>query len=232
MDTAQLWPDHSRVMIANSRLFDFKGWLHSDMLLQEWLVPNVNVWLVLLHSQPAFHFMDFGGKLESHVCIDVAIPKVHKVKVAPSGQLCLEKVLTASGVKYPPAHVVTRHFTLAAGTSMADVDAMFKQSPTKVIISLMSNEAFLSTWQKIPSTLHQNLACLVLSGRPLPAQPWQPDNKQGLYAEAYHALLKSSGMYPSDWSNGLSANQFVGGTMLLSGDMVPESSDGVAHLSP
>ena len=29
----------------------------------------------------------------------------------------------------------------------------------------------------------------------LQAQPWQPDFTQGLYAETYHALLKSAGMY-------------------------------------
>ena len=42
-------PISRREMIANSRPFDFKGRLHSDMLLQERLVPNnVNVRLVLL----------------------------------------------------------------------------------------------------------------------------------------------------------------------------------------
>ena len=74
--------------IASSQLFDFKGRLHSGMLLQEWLVPNnMNVWLVLSLSQPAFHLMDFGGKPESLVHIEDAILVVCKVKVAPSDQL-------------------------------------------------------------------------------------------------------------------------------------------------
>ena len=77
-----------------------------------------------------------------------------------------------------------------------------------------------------------NSACLVVDGRPLPAQTWQPDFIQGLYAETYHTLLKSSGMYPSDWSNGLSAEQFMGGCMLLSWDLTPDASDGLAYLSP
>ena len=42
-----------------------------------------------------------------------------------------------------------------------------------------------------------NSAWLVVDGRPLLAQPWQPDFESGLYSETYHALLKSSGMYPS-----------------------------------
>ena len=162
--------------ILNSKSFDFKGRLHLDMLLQERLLPNnVNVRLVLSRSRPAFHFMDFAGKSAYHVHIEDAILEVHNVKVAPSEQLLLKKVFTASGAKYPLAHVVTRPFTLAAGASTADVDALFtRQIPTKVIIGLVNNEAFVGSWTKSPFNFaHMNLnqACLVVDGRPLPDQP-------------------------------------------------------------
>ena len=138
--------------IVNNQPFAFKGRLHSDMLLQERLLPyNVNVRLVLSRSRPAFHLMDFNGKSSYHVHIEEAILEVHKVKVAASEQLRLEKVLTTSGPKYPLAHVVTRHFTLAAGASTADVDALFTgQIPTKVIFGLVNNEAFVGSWTKSP----------------------------------------------------------------------------------
>ena len=48
----------------------------------------------------------------------------------------------------------------------------------------------------------------------------------------HHTLLKSAWMYPSNWSNGLSAKQFVGGSMLLSCDLMPHDSDGMVYLSP
>ena len=178
----------------------------------------------------------FGGKPESHVHIKEAILEVRKVKVIPSEQLHLEKILTASGAKYLLAHVVTRHFTLAMGASMADMYSLFtRQIPTKVLISLVSNEAFVSTWQKNPfnfAHIGLNSACLAVDGRPLPAQPWQPDFMQGLYAETYHALLKFSGMYPSYWSNGMSVEQFMGGSMLLSWGLMLDDCNGVAYLSP
>ena len=226
-----------RNKIVNSQPFDFQGRLHSDMLLQERLLPNnVNVRLVLSRSRPAFHLMDFNGKSSYHVRIEEAVLEVRKVKVATSEQLRLEKVFMTSRAKYPLAHVVTRHFTLAAGASTADVDALFTgQIPTKVIIGLVNNEAFVRSWTKSPfnfAHMDLNQACLVVDGRPLPAQPWQPNFTQGLDAETYHALLKSARMYPSDWSNGLSAAQFVGGTMLLSWDLTPDDSDGTAYLSP
>ena len=169
---------------------------------------NVNVRLVLSRSGSLFHLKDFEDKPESHVCIKGAVLEVCKVKVAPSEQLHLEKVLTTLGAKYQLAHVVTRRFTLAARASTADVDALFaRQIPTKDIISLVSNEAFISAWQKNHLNFTQmdlNSACLVVNGRPLPAQPYQPDFTQGLYAKTYQALLKSSGMYRSDWRKGRS----------------------------
>ena len=184
----------------------------------------MNVRLVLSHSQPAFHLMDFGGKSAYHVRIKEDVLKVCKVKVASSEQLHLEKVLTASEAKFPLAHAVTMHFTLPAGASVANVDPLFTgQIPTDVIIGLVSNEAFVRSWTKSPFNFaHMDLkqACLVVDGCPLLAQPWQPDFTQGLYAETYHALLKSAGMYPSDWSNG------------LSWDLTPDDSDGTADLSP
>ena len=71
-----------------------------------------------------FHLMDFGAKPESHVWIE-AILEVLKVMFAPSEQLHKEKFLTALGVKYLLAHVVTRHFTLATGASTTNEDAFF-----------------------------------------------------------------------------------------------------------
>ena len=152
--------------------------------------------------------MDFGGKPESHVHIKEVILAVRQVNVVPSEQLHLEKVLTASGAKYLLAHVVTSHFTLAVGASKADMDSLFTgQFPTKVLISLVSNEAFVSTWQKNTfnfAHIELNSASLFVDGRPLAAQPWQLDFMQGLYVETYHALLNFSGKYPSYWSNGMS----------------------------
>ena len=225
-----------RETIADGRRFDLKGRLHVDMLLQERLLPNnVDVRLSLTRSKPAFHLMDFDGNNECHVQIEEAILEVRKVKVATSEQLRLEKVLATSGAKYPIAHVVTRHYTIASGASTADVDSLFTgQIPAKIIIGV-TNEAFVGAPAKNPykfEHLHLNSACLVVDGRPLPAQPWQPDFKRGLYAEAYHGLVRSAGMYPSDWSNGITPEQFKGGCMLLAFDLTPDDSDGVAYLCP
>ena len=76
-----------------------------------------------------------------------------------------------------------------------------------------------------------NMACLVEDGRPLPTQPWWLDFELSTNTEAYHVLMKSNGIYPSDWGNDMTAEQFVGGSILLSWDLTLGNSDGMAYLS-
>ena len=222
--------------ILYSQPFDFKGHLHSNTILQERLLPNnVNVLLVLSRNGPAFHLKDSVRKSAYHVRIEDAVFEVCKVEVPPIEQLRLEKALTASGAKYPLAHVVARHFTLAAGSSTDKVYALPSGQIPTIIIGLVNNEAFVGSWTKSPfnfAHMDLNQACSVVDGRPLPAQPWQVDFMQGLYAETYHALLKSTRMYPGNWSNGLSAEQFVGRSMLFSWDLTPYDSEVTAYQLP
>jgi len=164
-----------REMVGDGRRFDLKGRLQVDMLLQERLVPNnVDIRLSLTRTKPAFYLMDFAKNHNCHVRIEEAILEVRKVKVANSEQLRLEKVLASSGAKYPLAHVVTRHFTIGAGASTADLDSMFTgQIPAKIVLGMVTNEAFVGAWEKNPYNLdhmHLNSACLIVDGRPLPAE--------------------------------------------------------------
>ena len=139
------------------------------------------------------------------------------------------------GVQVPTGHVVTCHFTPAIGAGRSDADTLFySHIPTKIIINLVDNEVNNGAWLKNPfhfAHVFLNSACLVVDGHPLPAQPLQPDFEQGTYTEAYHALMKSSSMYPSDLSNELRHRQFVGSSMPLSQDLTTDDSDSVAYLS-
>ena len=72
--------------------------------------------------------------------------------------------------------MVTRHFTLAAGVTTADVDALFTgKIPTKVIIGLVSSEASVGAWQKNPfnyAHMDLDLDCLPALASGLDARPF------------------------------------------------------------
>ena len=226
-------------MVKNGRSFELKGRLHIDMLMQERLIPNnVNVRVTLTRSRPQFHLMSFERvPANCEVHIDEAVLEVHKVKVASSEQIRLEKVLASpGGAKYPVTHVVTHHFTIARGTSTADLDALFiGQIPGKVVLGMVTDEAFAGSWKHNTFNFRHfdvNSIYLIVDEPPIPAQPLQPDFERGNFAECYHALMKSTGLYPSDWSNNLTAEQYQAGSMFLSFDLNPDDGDGVAYVSP
>ena len=103
---------------------------------------NVDVRLVLSWTQPGFHLMDYRAKPECQVLIEDAILEVQR-------QCGPENVLVMLGGKYPQVHIVTCHYTLAVITSMADVDSLFSgQIPTKILIGLVINKAFVKAWWK------------------------------------------------------------------------------------
>ena len=170
-------------MIKNSKAFALKGRLYLDMLLQEGLVPShMSMKLVLLHIWSAFHLMDYGRKPECQDCIREPIPEVDKVKVDPSKNPCLEKVLGTLGANYPQAHMVIHHFTIATGDSTVGVDAAFRgQIPTKVSIIWRAKVAFSGLAKNPIHFAHMflNSACLVVNGSMLVAQALQPDFEQG-----------------------------------------------------
>ena len=142
--------------------------------------------------------MDYGTKLECHVCIEEAILEVHKVMLSPSEQLHLEKVLTASGAKYPLVHVVTQHLTLATGASTADADALFNgKIPTKVIIGLVSKGG----------SLYQGLACPVTVQHVLQRlERWF--KRQPFHGQRYAVVLGPDAQW--QWRCGLPVSQTSG----------------------
>ena len=149
--------------------------------------PATWMWGWYCPSTTGFHLIDHGSKPECHVLISEAtiMLEVWNNKVAASEQLHLEKFFAKS----PLAHVVTCHYILAVGATTAEVDALFtSQIPTKILIGLVSNEAFITAWHEIPfnfALMDFNRGCLVVAGQPLLPQPWWVT-----YTHAYRALMK------------------------------------------
>lgn len=226
-------------MISNSRSFDLKGRLHIDMLLQERLLPNnLSVKITLVRAEPQFTLMSFETTVGGYdIIIEDAVLEARKVRLAADEQLRLEKVLGGSGAKYPITHAVTRHFTIPSGTSTADLDALFMgQIPNKVVIGMVSNDAFSGHWKKNPYRFrHFNLnsACLIVDGRHIPAQPMMPDFSRGLYVECYQSLMKVCAQYPNDSTNGITAEQYQDGSCFLAFDLTSDGAgDGVNFTTP
>ena len=134
---------------------------------------NINIWLVLLHVGLCSTSWNFGCKPETLACIEEAILEVRKVKVTPSEQLCLEKVLTPSGAKYL-VHVhghQALHFSRRGHHSRCGCFVHRKNSYQG---GLVSSEAFVGAWQKNPfkyAHMDLDLDCLPALTSGLDARP-------------------------------------------------------------
>ena len=135
---------------------------------------------------------DLSAKTEYHVCIKEAIAEICKVKIAPSEQLCLEKVLTTLGTEHPLANVVTKHFTLAAEASTWMLCSPDKSLP-RSSLAYGPMKPLMVSGKRIPSTSHI-WTCILSPGLWMDAHYWPSPGSRTL-CKAY--MLSSTMSY---WS--------------------------------
>ena len=217
-----------------------RGKLHLDFMHQDRLIPNnVNMRLILTRFRQEFFMMSFvTDQTPFKITIESATLEVRRVKLAPSEQLRLERVLASpSGALIPITHVVVKNFTLGSGAATAEIDSMFVgQLPNKIFLFMVSNEAYSSKYTKNPFRFQDfglTRCSLNVEGKQLPHKGINIDMSQNLWIEAYFSYIKNCGLYPYDWGNGVTKHQFTGGTMILGFDLTPDDgSEGVAYLTP
>ena len=234
MKAKDMWND------GGGKSTQLRGRLHLDLVHQGRLIPNnVNVRLILTRSRQEFFMMSWAsGQKPFQITIESATLDVRRVKLAPSEQLRLERVLaSSSGALYPVTHVVVKNFTLSSGISTAEIDSLFVgQIPNKIFLFMVENEAYSGKYDKNPFNFqHFGLRSCSLSveGKQLPQNGINVDVDNNEWIEAYYSYVKNCGLYPYDWGNGVTRSQYLGGCFIMAYDLTPDDAgDGVAYLTP
>lgn len=223
----------------NSRVLELKGRLHLDMCLQERLIPNgMSVRFRLTRSNQEFFMMSHAPDQKPFkIEIVEAMMETRRVKLHANEQLRLEKVIANRGAHYPLNHVVTKNFTVSQGTSSIDIESLFTgQIPNKVVLGMVKNSAFNGNYTESPfnfNTFDINFVALNVDGRQVPTKGLHFDFDEGKWLDGYVSLLKCSGSYPYDHSNGITGRQFEGGSFLMAFDLTPDLEGGSSdHISP
>ena len=222
------------------RSCELKGRLHVDMCHQGRLIPNnVSVRIVLTRSRQEFFMMSFAAAQQPfQITLEAATLEARRVKLAPAEQLRLEKILASpSGALYPVTHVVTKHFTLATGSSTIELDSLFVgQIPNKIVLGMVRNDAFSGSYSKNPYNFqHFDLSFVDLNveGKQIPNQGLNANFEQGQHVDCYFQMAKACGVYPANWSNHVTTAQYIGGCTLFCFDLTPDDGgDGVAYVTP
>jgi hypothetical protein len=217
-----------RELAAESRSFEVMGRLHGDIFFQErYIISGVNIKLKLSRSKDAFCIMsNHAGRTVKILCAQF---RVRKLKVSPSVALAHEKTLQVASAKYPLRRVLTKTSTLSAGISDSSQDRFFNgQLPVRVIIGLVSNQAFNGSRAHNPFNFqHFNLAeiQLFLDGRAAVA-PIKMNYADANYMQAYWSLFTGTQKANKDESNDIMLGEYPNGYCLYAFDLTPDLCEG------
>ena len=212
-----------RAIASESREFDMMGRLHADIFFQDrYMLNEVGVKIKLIRSKNAFCVMGAGKAVITHASLFV-----RKVKLMPSVFLAHAKTLERGTAKYPIRRVVCKSFAIPRHYLDVSHEKLFSgQLPTRVVIGLVSNQAFNGHAESNPFNFqHFNLSeiALYLDGQQQHAiRPIQPDYEHRLYIRAYNSLFAGTGKLCKDEGLFISRDDYGNGYALYAFDLTAD----------
>ena len=223
-----------RRRIHQSQTVDMLGRLHLDLFHQERLLLNgVGMKLRLVRNKDAFvlHSTAAGATFKINIQ-DVSL-FVRKVKLNPQVQMAHLQALQKGNAKYPLKRVVTKVFAVPQGQMQVQKENLFLgQLPNRLVIGLINNEAFHGTYGRNPFNFQHfntNYICLHVGGHAIPAKPYTPNFRDGLYARSFFSLSQGTGKAFQDEGNGIQLKDYGQGYTLWVFDLTADDSAGADH---
>ncbi|GFQ97238.1 uncharacterized protein F54H12.2 [Trichonephila clavata] len=134
----------------DSKLMDLIGPLHFDLGNQsKFLINSVNLRIKLERNKDPFTMM--SATHDFKMVIQHASLFVRKVKVAPSIMIGHETALGNGAIKMPIRRTEVKSFALSSGMQSITIpNAFIGQLPTRLIMGMVSNNAFNGDFPKNP----------------------------------------------------------------------------------
>ena len=208
-----------------SRTVDMMGRIHADIFFQDrYMINEVNIKIKLIRSKDAFCMMSANN---CKVQIVNAMMLVRKVKLSPSVFLAHAKALENGTVKYPIRRVVCKTFTVPNGFLDVSHEKLFSgQLPTRIVVGLVSNEAFNGHLQRNPFNFqHFNATeiSIYLDGQQQHGiKPLQTDYANGQYIRAYNTLFSGTGKIFKDEGIAIVRSDYDRGYALYAFDLTAD----------
>ncbi|GFQ89291.1 uncharacterized protein F54H12.2 [Trichonephila clavata] len=181
----------------DSKLMDLIGPLHFDLGNQsKFLINSVNLRIKLERNKDSFTMM--SATHDFKMVIQHASLFVRKVKVAPSIMIGHETALGNGAIKMPIRRTEVKSFALSSGMQSITIpNAFIGQLPTRLIMGMVSNNAFNGDFPKNPFNFkHYDLTylCVLDGNRMIPSKPFQPKfDGSNCYSRCYMSLFTDLG---------------------------------------
>ena len=198
-----------------SRDFPMEGPLHVDIWQQNRLIPDgVSLDVKLYPSSDDFRLMNgtnsgsnpvVYAKEYKYVIKDIFL-KICHVSLNPKMKLAQEKTFEQHMAQYPYWKSDIKTYDISQGShSWLQEDCFHNMVPYKVIVGLVSSDAYAGTKHKNPFNFkhfNANYVHLCIDGQSVPGEPFKPEFEdtnpisgeiqphRGRYVKAYNALFE------------------------------------------
>ena len=208
-----------KTLFADGRKAILCARLHTDLNFQQNLIPsNLDLTYTLTPARQQFVIQSFDTEKTYSINIEAATLLVRKVKLYPERNLSFEKEIFKEPVKIPIQFVKVDAFTIAAGSRSFDKNSLFVGNlPELCILGLVDNESFTGSFSTNPFNFkNYDLSSLhfVCNGKQIPTQSLSPIFATKNVYSAYNSLYTTLNRKFSDWSNGLTISDYIGGSTL------------------
>jgi hypothetical protein len=225
-----------RAYFAGSATVDMIGKLHSDLFESDrYLVSSLDMKVVLTRSKNEFCLFAAAAGATFKVIITKAILHVTNVKVSAPLILAQAAMLQSTTAKYPLSPVEIKASSFPANLSHISIENLILgQIPNRIIIGLVSSDAFLGNYGRNPFNFqHFNLSLmgLYVNGELVSNTPYQPDFANNRYCKVYKDFMDAVGVWNKDRTCGISRADYKNGYTLYAFDLSPDKHGDGHHFS-
>ncbi|KAK6175876.1 hypothetical protein SNE40_014253 [Patella caerulea] len=229
---------HRAKSFKGSKSVDMLGKLHLDLFSQsKYLLNGVDMRLRFVRSKDAFCLM--AATNDFKVVIEKASLFIRRLKLNPSVIVAHASALMKRNAIYPIRRVDVKSFTIPAGNRSLDKDNLFLgQTPRRVLVALVTNQAFSGASDKNPYRLQNfdiNHISLQVNGEDVFGKPLSPNFSETLgygYTRAFNTLFSGTSSLFQDKGPTITLNGYRNGDCIFCFDYTPElSDDNTVHLN-
>ena len=226
MDEATKFDLHTNSALAIRRkyieagaMYKVRGKLSTDIGNQPLLIPShTDVTYTLTPQSDRFALMNFETATDYKIVIASAKLLVRKVKLYPDRINQFERMIAKDPIRIPISQVKVTAVSVPANMSTFEQTALFSgELPQVLLCGLVSNASFAGQKNLNPFNFtHASLNSIQIKLNELliPTYPISLNFTKKLVYEGYESLFQLVNKWAADWSNGLSIEDYVGGSAL------------------
>ena len=218
-----------RATILRGKTLKLRGKLSTDVGNQPLLIPShVDVKVTLSPNRPEFTVLKFDqDSAVYHIDILSAKLSTRMLKLHPEALLSFERTIARAPINIPIQRVEITTVSITDGLTSYTKNALFNGPlPNYLVIGFLKNVAQSGAYNTNPFNFaHQDLNHIQLkvNDRLVPTQPIEPNYADKEFVTAYESVYSVIGRLYTDWSNGLSFQDFRGGSALYGFDLTQDT---------